>query len=200
MSLQILGGDGDPVAPAEFTRQLKAFDPNLRVIWGSRSYAKPVWVIERKVPPELYYKTYFKGKDPERDRYAEQVIYTEDGKYFGMRLYDMMPEWHPVYFVINARGEKLELGVHVIDHLRKNYERTLLGIPELSLKHLVIDRQKVLDDRERRKEKRLEDAAREVMAHKTEIWSEYFAFGGQAKTVLPGTEAFTDTGESKCVN
>lgn len=208
MNIEILGGDGDPIAPTEFVKQLQAFDPALRVVWGARPYAKPCWVIERKVPQSLYYNTYLKGRDPERDRYAEQVIYTDDGKYFGKRLYDMMPEWHPVYFVVDQRGNKMDLGPQVIDYLRRNYERTLLGLPELSVKHLLIDRAKVEAEKEKRREDRLDRAAREVMEHKTNLWHDLFGFSGQAKTVKEGSEingkpiepivCFTEV--SKCVN
>lgn len=186
--LEIVGGDGDPLPPTTFEKQLRAFDLNLRVVWGARPYTRPCWVIERKVPPELYYKTYLKGKDPELDRYAEQTIYNHDGTLFGKRLYDMMPEWHPVYFVVNAKGDKLDLGPNVIDYLRRNYEYTLLGIPEIGIKTLITDRQKVQDIQDKKKADRLDRAAREVMDHKTEIWKDYFGFSGQPRTVLEGTE------------
>ncbi len=199
-NLEILGGDGDPLPPTEFVRRLRAFDPALRVVWGVRPYAQPVWVIERKVPPELYYNTYLKGKDPERDRYAEQVIYTDEGKYFGKRLYDMMPEYHPVYFVIGHRGEKKELDGNVIDYLRQNYERTLLGIPELGLKHLILDRARVEADKARRKEDRIDRAAREIMDHKHEIWSDIFGFGGQPRSIKEGTDLWDAPLPSKSVS
>jgi hypothetical protein len=187
-NLEILGGDGDPLPPTEFVKSLRAFDPALRVVWGARPYLRPCWVIERKVPPKLYYDTYFKGKDPELDRYAEQDMFSDTGTFIGKRLYDMMPDWHPVYFVVNRHGHKIDLGPHIIEHLRQNYERTLLGIPELSLKHLIIDRAKVEADKARRKEDRMDRAAREVMEHKTEIWKEYFGFSGQPAKVAEGSE------------
>lgn len=198
--LEIVGGDGDPLPPTAFEKQLRAFDINLRVVWGARPYARPCWVIERKVPPELYYKTYLQGKDPELDRYAEQTIYNDNGTVFGKRLYDMMPTWHPVYFVINSKGEKLDLDSNVIEYLRRHYEQTLLGIPEIGIKTLITDHAKVEAEQAKRKEDRVDRAAREVMDHKTEIWKDYFGFGGQPRQVLEGTELQPSSGEEKVVN
>jgi hypothetical protein len=196
-SSEILSVESYRKPPAEFVKQLERFDPDLRVVWGLGQAAPfPGWVIERRIPGEMRAK-FYENKPRGRERYAAQVV-VENGKVVGYRRFDMQPDYWPVYRVMNAEGEPIsELGEFVIDYLRIHYKRTLLGFPELSEKFHKED----LAEKEAAEvvghDKFLDDTSRKVLEHRTEVWPEYFAHGGQPKQLKEGTEVYgssDDTG------
>ncbi len=186
----IFTAGGAPAPPSWFIKKLKAFDHNLRVSWGlGLMNPFPGWVIERRIPDDMKERVYNqKHKDPNRPRYAHQELRDEHG-YSGTRQFDMRPDWHAVYLVMNEFREPiLELSENVIDYLRANYERTLLGFPELGRKHLLEDKR----DQERRdrakRERDLDRATEQVMENKYAIFSDVMGRSGQPAQVMEGTE------------
>ncbi len=189
-------GRRDP--PSWFVKVLKQFDPCLRIRWGmDQAVPFPGWIIERKIPDymrarvtEAVERQGLKSKRPGHwvnERYADQVIVDEHGNPIYRRLYDMMPEWHEVYRLMGEDGKPfLELGEFVIDYLRRNYERTILGQPQLGLRYHA-QMQKEFEAREEAKRvARTEAAAEAVMDHKYEIWSDTMAFSGQPSKIFKG--------------
>ncbi len=191
-------GRRDP--PSWFVKVLKQFDPCLRICWGmDQAVPFPGWIIERKIPDYMRARVSesverqslaSKGKMPGHwinERYSDQVIVDEHGNPIYRRLYDMMPEWHEVYRLMDAEGKPvLEVGEFVIDYLRAHYERTILGQPQLSLRYHA-QMQKEFEAREEAKRvARTEAAAEAVMDHKYEIWNETMAFGGQPSKIFKG--------------
>lgn len=190
--IELLTADGRKAPPSDFAKRLEAFDPNLRAVWGLGQLTPFAgWVIERRIPAAMKARVYADSdiKPANRERYADQVVLDEHGNVALRRAVDMMPDWHPVYQVMDEEGEPiLELGEFVIDYLRRNYDRTLLGVPELGLRHLSQDRaEKAIRDR-KRKDELADRQARLVMDHKYEIWPEVMAFSGQPRFVKEGTE------------
>ncbi len=193
--------EGHRAPPSDFVKRLEAFDPNLRVVWGlGQAVPFPGWVIERRIPDAMKAKVYGgKIRPADQQRYADQIITDHLGGTLGRRQFDMMPDWHPVYQVRDKHGPILELGEFVIDFLRRTYERTLLGHPELALRHLAEDRAAKEASDAAKHDERLDRAAREVMEHKNEIFPESFASSGQPADVMEGTELYgnetrTDSG------
>lgn len=195
----ILTVDGSRVPPSGFTRQLERFDPNLRVRWGmGQAFPFPGWIIERKIPEHMKKRLHeskvrkMAEKNPHWDsssRYADQVIVDEHGNVVLRRAYDMLPDWHEVYRAMDKDGNPiLELGEFVIDYLRRHYDRTLLGFPELGKRQHLADQEERRQRELRAKERRIDEAADAVMAHRHEIFPEILAFGGQPRTVKEGTE------------
>lgn len=170
-------------------KQLERFDANLRVVWGfGLGKPFPGWVIERRIPDHMKAKVYG-DKPSNRTRFSDQWVVDEKGKTVVRRSFDMMPDYHPVYRVIGDDGQPiLDLGEHVIDYLRKNYTRTLLGFPELSLQHHRED-QSLSETRKQKQDEQLwEDSSLKVMEHKTDVFPESFHFGGQPSQVKEGSE------------
>lgn len=195
---EILSLEGHRVPPRYFVELLERFDPNLRIVWGlSQAVPFAGWVIERKIPGHMKEKVYNrKDKPGNRPRFADQKIVDDNDRVIGRRQYDMMPDWHPVYRIMDEYGSPItDLGEFVIDYLRKNYERTLLGFPELSARHHDQD----LADRAFRedleRETFLENVGRKVLEHKYSVWPEYFAFGPQATTIKEGTTFDADNND-----
>lgn len=190
----VLTVDGHRAPPSDFIKRLEAFDPNLRVVWGlGQAFPFPGWVIERRIPAAMKARVYGAKKErpANQPRYADQILTDARGSAIGGRRYDMMPDWHAVYMVIGEDGKpQRELGEHVIDYLRRNYERTLLGFPELSMKHWHEDHaaQQVAEDK--RHDELLDRAARKVMEHKAEIFPEQFAFSRAPEKVKEGTQFY----------
>lgn len=188
---EILTLEGHRAPPVSFVKKLERFDSNLRVVWGlGQAVPFPGWVIERRIPGHMKERVYRKTR-PQDARFADQAIVDSKGNALGRRRFDMLPDWHPVYQVMDGDGLPIvELGDFVIDYLRQPniYRRTLLGFSELSLKFLKEDH----DANEERKEKRhgsfIDQAVESVMSHKTEVFPESFAFGGQPSKVHEGTE------------
>ena len=86
---------------------------------------------------------------------------------------------------MDANGEAIpELGEFVIDYLRKNYEKTLLGIPALAER----ERREAADDKAKRdgaaKHQRIDEAAQDVMDHRRQIFHETEAFVGPPSKVF----------------
>lgn len=187
----ILSLEGHRVPPTAFVKRLEAFDPNLRVVWGiNQAVPFPGWVIERKIPGHMKEKVYGGDKkEPNRERFADQYVVDEKNKTVARRRYDMMPDWHPVYRVMDEWGDPItELGDFVIDYLRRHYMRTLLGFPELSARHHAQDLAEQAIREEKQHDQFLDEVSRKVMDHKYSIWSEVMAFGGQATTIKEGTD------------
>lgn len=205
---EVLTTDGRREAPVWFQKLLKRFDPCLRIRWGmDQAVPFPGWIIERKVPDymrarvtENVERRALKSRIPGHwinERYAEQTIVDEHGNPIYRRLYDMMPEWHEVYRLKGDDDQPvLELGEFVIDYLRRNYDRTILGEPQLSLRYHA-QMQREFEEREAAKTARAtEAAAEEVMDHKYEIWPEVLAFGGQpSKIFKESTDVSIDSGQ-----
>lgn len=155
----------------------------------------PGWVIERKVPDymrarvtENVERQALKNKRPGHwinERYSEQTIVDEHGNPIYRRLYDMMPDWHEVYRCMDGEGKPiLELGEFVIDYLRLNYDRTILGQPQLSLRYHAQMQREYEAREEAKRQERTNRAAEAVMDHKFEIFSDVMAFGGQPSKVF----------------
>jgi hypothetical protein len=188
--------DGRRDAPVWFQKLLKRFDPCLRIRWGmDQAVPFPGWIIERKIPDymrdrvsERVERSSLRNKMPGHwinERYADQTIVDEHGNPIYRRLYDMMPEWFEVYRLKDAEDKPvLELGEFVIDYLRQNYDRTVLGEPQLSLRYHAQMQREYQERQEKLKAERLDRVAEEVMDHKFEIFSDVMAFGGQASTVF----------------
>ncbi len=189
MSVQLLSADGRRIAPPSFVRLLAQFDRDLRVVWGfSLGKPFPGWVIERRIPGHMKAKVYG-SKPANRTRFADQWIVDEKGKTVTRRSFDMMPDWHPVYRIVGEDNEPiLELGEHVIDYLRQHRNRTLLGFPELSMRHHEEDLREQAAMDEKRDEQLIAATAEKIMDRKTEIFPESFHFGGQPETVMKGTK------------
>ena len=195
MGTVILGVDGSREPPSAFVKQLKRFDPELRIRWGmGQAVPFPGWIIERHIPPHMRKRNQEalerrrgarKPNWSDDGRYADQVVVDSHGDVVLRRAYDMMPEWWEVYRVMDAnRQPVLELGEFVIDFLRQHYESTLLGIPELAVK----ERRAAAEEAERRKAaehaERLDIVAEEVHDHRFEIFKDVMAFGGQPRQVF----------------
>ncbi len=197
---EVLTTTGRHDAPSWFVKVLKQFDPCLRIRWGmDQAVPFPGWIIERKIPDYMRARVsekverqalQAKGKMPGHwinERYADQTIVDEHGNPIYRRLYDMMPEWHEVYRLMDAEGKPvLEVGEFIIDYLREHYDRTILGQPQLSLRYHA-QMQKDYEAREELKRAaRTEAAAEAVMDHKYEIWSDTMAFSGQPSKIFKG--------------
>jgi hypothetical protein len=186
----ILTAGGAPEPPSWFVQRLKDFDSGLRIVWGlGQGLPWAGWTIERRIPEHLKAKVYKDdGKDPNRPRYMQQEIIDERG-IKSYREYDLRPDWWPVWNVVGPDGQAtMEVGEFVLDYLRRNYTRTLMGFPELSMKHWREDHADEPQREEARRQKRLDEATQEVMDHKYDIFSDTMAFGGQPKRVEEGTE------------
>lgn len=191
MGVDILTADGHRVPPPWFVLKLEAFDPNLRVQWGfGLARPWPGWIIERKIPDEMKAKVY---QDPKkqanRERFKHQIIVGKNGERIADRQLDFMPDWHFVYAVCDTDGMPvLELGEFVIDYLRKNYNRTLLGHPELARRYVAQDDAEDAARLVKKDEQLLEDVADAVEDNKYQIFHETMARTGQPATVKEGTE------------
>ena len=186
----ILTAGGSPEPPSWFVSRLKDLDPGLRIVWGlGQGLPWAGWTIEREIPEHLKAKVYKDdGKDPNRPRYARQEIVDERGV-TSYREYDLRPDWWPVWNVVGPDGQAtMEVGEFILDYLRRNYARTLLGYPELSMRHWHEDHANQSSVEEANKEKRLDEATRDVMDHKYEIFEETMAWSGQPQRVAKGTE------------
>lgn len=186
----ILTAGGAPEPPSWFVKTLERFDANLRIVWGlGQGMPWPGWTIERRIPDHLKAKVYKDdGKDPNRPRYRRQTMIDDQGS-ISYREYDTRPDWWPVWNVVGPNGEPtLTVGDFIIDYLKRNYARTLMGFPELSMQHWREDHADQSAKEADRKEKRLAEATEDVMDHKYEIFSDVMAFGGQPKRIAEGTE------------
>ena len=195
MAIEILTADGHRAPPSGFVKMLERFDSDLRVRWGA-GQAMPFfgWIIERRIPQKMKERAHsetvekMKRENPhwsDDGRYADQVIVDEHENVILKRAYDMLPDWYEVYRCMDANGEAIpELGEFVIDYLRKNYEKTLLGIPALAER----ERRKAADDKAKRdgaaKHQRIDEAAQDVMDHRREIFHETEAFVGPPSKVF----------------
>jgi hypothetical protein len=189
MTAKILTVDGHRAPPSGFVKILERFDSDLRVRWGA-GQAMPFfgWIIERRIPQNMKERANdetvekMKMANPhwsDDGRYADQVIVDEHENVILRRAYDMLPDWHEVYRCMDADGEPVpELGEFVIDYLRKNYEKTLLGIPALAKR----ERRKAADEKATRdvavKYQRIDEAAQDVIDHRHQIFHETSAFVG----------------------
>lgn len=177
--------------PDWFVKMLKRFDPCLRIRWGmDQAVPFPGWVIERKIPDymrarvsEAVERQSLKNRMPGHwinERYSDQSILDASGNVVYRRLYDMMPDWHEVYRLMDSEGNPIvEVGEFVIDYLRRNYDRTILGQPQLSLRYHAQMQKEYEARQEKIRQERLAKVADEVMDHKYEIWNDVMAFGGQ---------------------
>ena len=195
MAIEILTADGNRAPPSGFVKMLERFDPDLRVRWGA-GQAMPFfgWIIERRIPQKMKERAHsetvekMKRENPhwsDDGRYADQVIVDEHENVILKRAYDMLPDWHEVYRCMDANGHAVpELGEFVIDYLRKNYEKTLLGIPALAER----ERREAADDKAKRdgaaKHQRIDEAAQDVMDHRRQIFHETEAFVGSPSKVF----------------
>ena len=211
MTAEILTAEGHRAPPSGFVKKLKVFDPNLRVRWGA-GQAMPFfgWIIERKIPAEMKERTESamiakmkreNGHWTEDGRYADQVIVDEHENVILRRSYDMLPDWYEVYRCMDDAGQPIpELGDFVIEYLRRNYEKTLLGIPALASK----ERQKAADEKIARdlgrKMARIDQAAQDVVDHRYQIFHETEAFGGQPSQVFKKEPDADTTGTSQSIN
>ncbi len=192
----LLTADGHRAPPSSFVKRLEAFDGNLRVVWGfGQGKPFPGWVIERRIPNAMKALVYGGAtglKPANRERYADQGITDDRGNRIGGRRFDMMPDWHPVYRVVNEDGDPImELGEHVIDYLRRNYARTLLGQPQLSSKHHAEDLEATAQRKARERQELIDRAARKVMEHRydnTVFPENAMGFKGSRGIVKEGTE------------
>lgn len=202
MTATILTVEGHRAPPSDFVKRLAAFDPNLRVVWGlSQAIPFPGWVIERRIPSEMKAKVYGRtNRRVDEERYADQIITDHLGGKIGRRQFDMMPDWHPVYTVRDKHGPILELGEFVIDFLRRTYMRTLLGFPELSLRHWQEDHAADQVAEEKRHDDLNDRIAHKIMDHKTEIFPDQFAFSRQPAKVQEGTEFYGDSSDIETRN
>jgi hypothetical protein len=195
MAIEILTADGYRAPPSGFVKMLKRFDPDLRVRWGA-GQAIPFfgWIIERRIPQKMKKRLHkdtvekMKKNNPhwsDDGRYADQVILDEHENVILKRAYDMLPDWHEVYRCMDNNREPVpELGEFVIDYLRKNYEKTLLGTPVLAER----ERRKAADEKAKRditvKYQRIDEAAQDVIDHRFEIFHETEAFVGPPAKVF----------------
>lgn len=189
---EILTLEGHRAPPSSFVRKLEKFDPNLRVVWGlGQTSPFPGWVIERRIPGHMKEKVYGGNKAANRERFADQYIVDANGSRIGRRQYDMMPDWHPVYCVMDGEGQPItELGEFVIEYLRQPnvYRRTLLGFPELSMKFMNEDRAEHQAAQDKKHDQLITEAAEQVVDRRTEVWPEHFGHSGQPNKVMEGTE------------
>jgi len=191
---EILTVEGHRAPPTQFVKMLERFDPELRVVWGLGQAAPfPGWVIERRIPGHMKEKVAQAGRDraANRERFADQYIIDAQGRMVGRRLFDMIPDWHPVYCVMDGDGQPiLELGEWVINYLRQPhvYRRTLLGFPELSKRFLREDREEQAAREAKKDDERSDIIAQAVIDHRTEIFPEICGFSGQPSKILEGTE------------
>ena len=195
MAVEILTVDGHRAPPSGFVKKLERFDKDLRVRWGA-GQAMPFfgWIIERRIPQNMKKKMHnetvekMKRKNPhwsDDGRYADQVIVDEHDNVILRRAYDMLPDWYEVYRCMDDRGEPVpELGEFVIDYLRQNYEKTLLGVPAL----IKQECREASDEKVRRdvaeKYQRLDEAAQDVMDHRYKLFHETEAFVGPPSKVF----------------
>lgn len=191
MSISILTADGHPAPPSWFVAKLEAFDPNLRVTWGfglARPF--PGWVIERRIPNEMKARVYGNPSRPgNRERFAHQRIVERNGTVVAERAFDMMPDWHLVCRIATDDGTPiLELGEWVIDGLRREYERTLLGFPELARRYVAEDDRQHDAQMAKLNEQLVEEVADAVEDRKFEIFKDTMAIVGQPTAIKEGTE------------
>lgn len=173
---EVLTVDGHRAPPTWFVKALERFDPNLRVKWGiDQAVPWPGWVIERRIPDHMKAVVYGRVNGP---RYADREITDHAGHVIGRQAYDMMPDWWEIHRVEG------ELGEHVIDHLRRNYEKTLLGHPALAMRHSR-EFQAEQDARAAETVRKLdEEAVDRVMDDRNQIFKDQIAFGPQPAKVF----------------
>ena len=195
MAIEILTVDGHRAPPSGFVKMLEKFDPDLRVRWGA-GQAMPFfgWIIERRIPQKMKERLHkdtvakMQKDNPhwsDDGRYADQVIVDEHENVILKRAYDMLPDWYEVYRCMDDNREPVpELGEFVIDYLKKNYEKTLLGMPVLAER----ERRKAADEKAKRdvaaKYQRIEEAAQDVIDHRYQIFHETEAFVGPPSKVF----------------
>jgi hypothetical protein len=106
----------NPLAEPWFVRSLRQIDSDLRVVWGYNRYLVNQWAIERKIPPERYFKMYESVLTGDAPRIVMQPVFDsnqsvtdEEGnfisyKQIGVREFDLAPEYEWVRFekVLNA--------------------------------------------------------------------------------------------------
>lgn len=190
MDTVLFSAEGGRVPPSWIQKKLQAFDPDLRISWGM-SIGLPFagWIVERRIPDHMKAKVYGDPKkSANRERYSHQIILDEHGNRIPRR-FDMMPDWHFIYKVENEAGQPiLELGEFLVDYLRRNYERTLMGFPELSTRHhredVAAREAVVLKFRKRVNE----EIAEKVMDHRFEVFGDVMDRSGQPAQVMEGTE------------
>src|ERR1051326_2600952 len=109
-----------------FVRELRRIDADLRVVWGFNRYLVQRWAIERKIPPERYFKIYESVLTGDGPRFVRQPIFdtnqpvTDDRGEFisyrqiGEREFDLAPEYEWVRFVSDLTEE-------VLTRLKRSY-------------------------------------------------------------------------------
>ena len=84
-----------------FDRQIRNLCPDLRVIWGEKSYGVCRWVVERHLPHEIHQQALraFEREYPGEDRFVDQQMTNDAGEVTGIRHIDLVSEWVHVHTV-----------------------------------------------------------------------------------------------------
>ncbi len=180
----VLSPDPDPF----YVRELRRIDPDLRLTWGYARYLKHQWVVERKMPAERYFACYASLLEAGAPRFVTQPIYDTNKpivdefgnkhgyEQIGTRQFDLAPEYEWVTFVP-------VLDMRFVTELKRRYawERGH------SITRLRIEKEAEQAANEKaEKQKRLDAAYDELPKVFRETGRHLF--GGQAKTVLEGTQ------------
>ena len=79
--------------PQWFVRELAQIHSDLRLVWGRESHGVALWVIERRIPPDIHAHCLEEFEGHGETRYFDQKLTDGDGNVVGSRHFDRVPEW-----------------------------------------------------------------------------------------------------------
>jgi len=84
-----------PASFSWFTKELRLISPDLRLVWGAEDHGLELWVIQRRIPPDIHAVCLadFHRSNPGLDRYFDQQLTDDRGTIIGSRHFDRVPEW-----------------------------------------------------------------------------------------------------------
>jgi hypothetical protein len=159
----------EPTPDPNFVRELKKIDADLRVVWGMERYFVELWTIERRIPPERYYRMHaslFRSGAP---RFIEQPIFDDDQRTYndlgedagpkqvGVRRFDLAPEWEWVMFVEEPDQSYRPLDARTITELKRVYAWERFH----SLTRAKLEAEQEREKREKERQSRRLDAIQE---------------------------------------
>lgn len=173
-----------------FVAELAAIHPDLRLRWGAESHGIELWVVERKLPDDVYASCLedFAALYPGEDRWFDQQLMDDHGNVIGMRRFDRCPQWalghivqNPDYDVDDPRAYR-EPAAYDLAKIREwlfEYRNTEDQIREM---------RDAKDARDRKlKEERVGILARDIVSSRS-TWGDEPLYDIGRKPAMEGTE------------